>query len=140
MLAHHALIDALFTTFVNEAKDKSPRTAAALAEFSWELRKHLFAEENAIFDFIPLKDFGVFETISHLKDEHLAMLIDLKKIADNLPEVNEKDVEDFGKLLDHHREMEDKELYPKLDKELREEQKRQIIRRLKEIPVTNSKK
>lgn len=139
MISHHALIDALFVGFKDEAKDKSPRTEAALAEFSWELKKHFFAEENAIFDYFPLKTFEVFEVISHLKDEHLMMLIDLKRISDSLPEINERDIENFANLLEHHRQVEEKELYPKLDKDLREEQKKQIIHRIKEIPVIKQK-
>jgi hemerythrin superfamily protein len=111
----------------------------SFAEFSWELKKHFFVEENAIFDFIPMKTFGVFETISHLKDEHLTMLVNLKKFSDNLQEIRQEDIDNFGEMLQHHREEEEKELYPKLDNELGDEQKSQIMARINEIPVTKSK-
>jgi hemerythrin superfamily protein len=138
MLSHHALIEALFSLFREEVKEKSPRAEASLSEFSWELRKHFFVEENAIFDFVPLKDMQVFGMINHLKDEHLVMLVDLQKFSDNLAEITDKDVEDFAKILQEHREVEEKELYPKLDKEMREEQKNEIIHRINQFPIIKS--
>ncbi|MCX6719541.1 MAG: hemerythrin domain-containing protein [Candidatus Staskawiczbacteria bacterium] len=135
MVNHHVLLEALFSLFKDEAREKSPRARASFDEFTWELKKHFFVEENAIFDFIPLKDFGVFELINHLKDEHLAMLIDLNKISDRLPEIKDEDLENFFKLLSHHREEEDKDLYPKLDKEMRDDQKKEVILRINQVPM-----
>lgn len=135
MISHHALIDALFSLFRDEVKEKSPRARASLAELEWELKKHWFAEENAIFDFLPLKNIEIWKTINHLKDEHLTMLNDLKKFAESLLEIKADEIENFYKLLEDHRATEEKDLYPKLDKELRDEQKAQIISRINEIPI-----
>ncbi len=94
-----------------------------------------FVEENAIFDFVKMENFGVLETINHLKDEHITMLLDLKRFSEDFSEITASQIENFHNLLEHHREVEEKELYPKLDKELRSEQKRQIIDRINEIPL-----
>ena len=135
MESHHILIEELFKLFRSELNEDPKRAEKSFLEFSWELKKHFFVEESAIFDFLPIKDFGVFDIISHLKDEHLAMLIDLKKIADSLPNVREEDIENFYKILDSHRQIEDKNLYPKLDKEMRAEQKKEIILRINQVPM-----
>ena len=94
-----------------------------------------FVEENAIFDFVKMENFGVLETINHLKDEHITMLLDLKRFSEDFSEITASQIENFHNLSEHHREVEEKELYPKLDKELRSEQKRQIIDRINEIPL-----
>jgi len=135
MVSHHALLETIFVLFRDEAKEKSKRAEATLSELLWEVRKHFFTEENAIFDFFPLRSMNVFTMINHLKDEHLVMLDSLKKFSDNLPEITDEEIEKFYNLLESHREIEEKELYPKLDKELREEQKRQVIDRINEIPI-----
>jgi hemerythrin superfamily protein len=135
MISHHALIDALFSLFREEIREKSPRARASLAELEWEMKKHWFAEENAIFDFLPLKNIEIWKTINHLKDEHLTMLNGLKKFSESLLEITGDEIENFYKLLEDHRTTEEKDLYPRLDKELREEQKAQIITRINEIPI-----
>jgi len=135
MISHHALLGALFSLFEDEAKEKSPRAGSSLSELAWETKKHFFAEENAIFNLPQIKDMGVFKMVHHLKEEHVMMLDYLKRFADDLPEIKEGDVEKFAGLLEGHREAEEKELYPKLDQELPEDQKKQIVFRINEIPI-----
>jgi hemerythrin superfamily protein len=138
MVNHHALIETMFVSFRDEAREKFPRAGASLSELSWEMKKHFFAEENAIFDFFPLKSMDIFRIINQLKEEHISMLNYLKKFSDNLARISEEDIEDFYKLLKDHRETEEKKLYPKLDKEMREDQKMQILSRINEIPITRN--
>lgn len=138
MLNHHALLWALFTLFRDEAKEKSPRAFATLSELAWETKKHFFAEENAIFDFLPMKNYGVLEIINVLKDQHIKILNDLKKFSDNFAELTDEEIGEFYKLLESHRKIEELNLYPKLDKELRDEQKRQVITRINEIPISKN--
>jgi iron-sulfur cluster repair protein YtfE (RIC family) len=135
MLNHHALIGAIYSLFVDEVKEKSQRAEATLSELSWEVKKHFFVEETVIFDFLPVRSMNVFEMINRLKDEHVAVLLDLKKFSDNLQEVKEEEIENLSKLLEGHAKTEEKDLYPKLDKELPEEQKRQIILRINQVPI-----
>lgn len=149
MLNHHALLWTLFIAFKDDAKENSPKTSASLSEFVWETKKHFFTEENAIFDYLPLKSMDVLETINHLKDEHLKMLSMLEKFSKSLSlgrsqtgeaEIKMEDVDRFHYLLESHREMEEKKLYPKLDKELAVVQRRQIVSRIEEIPMGAYKK
>jgi hypothetical protein len=136
MVAHHALLDALFALFRDQIRDGSPSSRVSLSELIWETNKHFFVEERAIFDFVPLENYGVLGTINQLKDEHITMLNDLKKFAEKLPEVKSEDMDNFHKSLESHRQVEEKDLYPKLDKELPEEQKKEIVARINEIPLT----
>jgi len=136
MIAHHALLNALFILFRDQAAEKSPKTTVFLSELRWETQKHFFVEEKAIFDFVIMENYGVLATINQLKDEHLTMLNDLKKFEDSLAEATKEDLENFHNLMESHRKIEEGELYPKLDKELPPEQKAQIISRINEIPLT----
>lgn len=136
MINHHALIEAMFASFRDEAKERFPRAGVSLSELRWEIKKHFFTEENAIFDYLPLKSMDVFKTINQLKEQHIAMLIELQNFSDNLARVTEEEVESFYKLLEAHREIEEKNLYPKLDKEIAAEQKKQIIVHINQIPIT----
>ena len=136
MVSHHALLDALSGLFRDEVRDNSPTVEKSLTELSWELKKHFFTEENAIFDFIPLKNIDIWKTMNTLKDEHLAMMDSLKDFAEKLPDISEADLDAFYELLSEHREVEEHELYPRIDKDLSAEHKHQIIVRINEIPIT----
>jgi hemerythrin-like domain-containing protein len=137
MINHHALIESMFSLFRDEAKEKSPKTNVSLSELTWEIKKHFFTEENAIFNIplVQLKDIGVFEMINQLKNEHVVMLNTLKFFSEKPSNVNDNDMEEFSNLLESHRKLEEKELYPRLDKELQDNQKGQIISRIDEIPI-----
>lgn len=140
MLNHHALLWTLFVAFKDDAKENSTNTSASLAEFVWETKKHFFTEENAIFDYLPLKSMDVLKTINQLKDEHLKMLSMLEKISNSLGEIDMVGVDKFHYLLEGHREIEEKKLYPKLDKELGKLQRHQIVLRIEQIPLSIYKK
>lgn len=135
MVNHHVLIESLFLLFRNETKEKSPRASISFSEFSWELRKHFFAEEGAIFESPAIKDLDVSDTINHLKEEHVVMLSELQKFAETFSKIKEEEIEKFANLLENHRHTEEKILYPKLDKELSSEQKNQIVLRINQIPL-----
>ena len=136
MLNHHALLGALLTLFKEELKTRGTMAKSSLAELKWETQKHFFSEENAIFDFVQMENYGVLEMINQLKDEHIAMLNILNRFLNNIDAITDEEVEKFSNLLESHREIEEQKLYPKLDKELPYDQKMQIISRVNEIPLT----
>jgi len=53
-----------------------------------------------------------------------------------MPDVPMNEIERFYDLLTHHREIEELDLYPKLDKELSDEHKHEIVARINQIPIT----
>lgn len=139
MISHHALLEALFVSFRDEARDKTPSAEATLSELIWETKKHFFAEENAIFNFPPLKIIKVWDIIKQLEKEHVIMLESLQNFSDNLKNIKSEEIEDFHDLLESHRKIEELNLYPRLDKGMRENEKKQIISRINEIPIAKNK-
>jgi len=135
MISHHALLELLFEKFRDEVKGEEEKKAATLSELTWEMKKHFFAEEGAIFDFPPLKIMNVWPVVEQLKKEHIEMLEMLQNFSDNLQNIKEGGIEDFHNLLESHRKIEELNLYPKIDKELLPEQKSQIITRVNQIPA-----
>ena len=135
MIAHHALIEKLLFSFKKELKEKSPNLKNSVSRLKWEVKKHFFLEESAIFDFLTLDNLDIFKMISRVKDEHLTMIVDLIKFSDNIENVADEDIKSFTELLLSHREFEDKILYPKLDAEADEDQKQKIIVNIKQMPV-----
>jgi len=140
MIRHHALLETMFILFRDSAKESSSNVGSLLSELKWETRKHFFTEESAIFDYIPMENMDVLETINQLKDEHLEMLSQLEKLAQKLPDIDLDELEKFYNLLESHREVEEKKLYPKLDKELGKLQKHQIVSHIEQIPISAYKK
>jgi len=135
MISHHALLETLFASFNDEAKAKAPSAEATLSELMWEMKKHFFAEESAIFDLPPMKIMGVWEIIKQLKKEHIIMIESLQGFYDNLKDVKNEEIDGFHDLLERHRKIEELNLYPRLDEGMKEEQRRQIITRINQIPI-----
>jgi hemerythrin-like domain-containing protein len=135
MIDQHALIEALFFVFKDEAKEKSKDLENCFSDFSWEIKKHFFVEERAIFDYLPWSDPTISATIKQLEGEHVKMISELAKMAEDLTKVSQGEIESFYKLLKGHREMEEKSLYPVLDKKLSKAQKEQIVSHINEIPI-----
>ena len=128
MVDQHALLEALFFVF------KDDKTENSLNEFSWELRKHFFVEEEVIFNFLAWNDSSISDVIKQLKEEHIEMLNLVAKMKENLA-IAEKQTENFYNILKGHREMEEKELYPVLDTRLTDGQKEQIVDRINQVLI-----
>ncbi len=139
MVAQHGLIEALFLAFKDEVKVHQERAKIFLSEFSWEIKKHFFIEEAAIFGFSLAGNSEITEIISRLKYEHVLMADQLNKMIKGISEINNGQTEEFLKLLTSHREAEEQKLYPHLDEKLSDEQKMLIISRINEIPVNKFK-
>jgi hypothetical protein len=94
------------------------------------MEKHFFIEEKAIFTFIDTEDQELFETSEKLLGAHRKILDDLKILENELNSGKEIDLKDLKKRLIAHRDYEDDTFYPKLDIELDEEKKREIMNRI----------
>jgi len=133
MIAQHAFLEAIFSIFQTEMKNNSEKAKDSLSEFVWESKKHFFVEEEVIFNFMVWKEPKILEIINQLKIEHSIMIDKLEKMERDLKIVSATEIEDFYKLLASHREVEEKNLYPKLDESLSTSQKLQIIKRATQI-------
>jgi len=133
MVAQHAFLESIFFIFQNEMKNNSEKAKDSLSEFVWESKKHFFVEEEVIFNFMAWKEPKILETINQLKIEHSIMIDKLEKMEQDLSAVSTTEIENFYKLLTSHRDIEEKNLYPKLDESLSNSQKLQIIKRATQI-------
>ena len=135
MVAQHGLLEALFQAFKDEFKENPEAAKKFLSEFSWEIKKHFFIEDQAIFALLPWKDSEILEIVRDLKKEHIIMLDKLEKMLENLSDESGEEMQGFLKLVTSHREKEEQKLYPLLDERLPEAEKGLIISRVNEIPI-----
>jgi len=102
--------------------------------FQWNLEKHFFVEEKAIFISYnpddPDKEYNYF---SDLMGQHTEILEKIESLRKKLQEREPFDLNELKKLLVKHKTFEEKSIYPVLDQEIDEGEKRFIIDRIKEI-------
>ena len=102
--------------------------------FQWNLEKHFFVEEKAIFISYnpdePDKEYTYFSDLMDQNTEFIAIIESLRK---RLQKRDPFDLNDLKKLLVKHKTFEEKSIYPVLDQEIDDCTKRVIIDRIKEI-------
>ncbi len=110
-------------------------TMKVFDKFEWNLEKHIFVEEKAIFtSYNPENVVEGYKMLPELTKQHNEILhrLDLMR-KDVRSRRTVKDVYSFKEFLIKHKNFEEKDVYPKLDQELDETQKRQIIDKINEI-------
>jgi hemerythrin superfamily protein len=102
--------------------------------FQWNLEKHFFIEEKAIFISYnsdePEKEYDYF---SDLMDQHSEILKKIESLRKKLVKREPFDLNELKKLLVKHKTFEEKNIYPVLDQEIDDCTKQVIIDRIKEI-------
>ena len=144
MKKNHEKIERLLEEFKKSIGKDMVVIKSKFKKFKWELEKHTFIEEKAIFTFYnPEKDEeGEYSNMADIEDEHDEILETMSKIEKDLEEgrVNRFMVSEMQELLKKHQEFEDEFLYPKLDKKLNASQKKIISEKVKEIAENYSNK
>jgi len=132
---HNSLMQNLKDIEENVNKDKSYITRS-FNNFKWNLEKHFFVEERAIFTFYnPEKIDEGYNTFLKLTKEHTKILAKVKEVEKKIKEQNEIDFEELKDLLINHKTLEENKMYPILDEEIAEGEKRFIIQRIKDIKI-----
>lgn len=131
----HCRIDKLLSDFrVNTSR---PDSAKKFEKLRWELEKHLFLEERAVFTFLRSRDREDFAAIPELEREHDKILEMMDEIWVSLIKKDRKNTvestTELCNILLKHKSFEDDNIYPKLEAELDEKQKRIIARRLRDF-------
>lgn len=102
--------------------------------FEWELEKHIFIEEKAIFtSYKPTNIVEGYKMVPELIQQHNDILNRLRMMRKNLMRQRPIDYNDFKELILAHKTFEEASLYPKLDQELDVSQKEEIIKKIREI-------
>jgi hypothetical protein len=102
--------------------------------FEWELEKHIFIEEKAIFtSYKPTNIVEGYKMVPELIQQHNDILNRLRVIRKSLIWQRPIDYNDFKELIMAHKTFEEVSLYPKLDQELDVSQKEEIMKKIREI-------
>jgi hemerythrin superfamily protein len=102
--------------------------------FQWNLEKHFFVEERAIFiSYNPDKPDEEYKFFSDLMDQHTEILELIESLRKKLQKREPFDLNELKRLLVKHKTFEEKSIYPVIDQEIDEDEKSYIIDRIKEI-------
>lgn len=102
--------------------------------FEWELEKHIFTEEKAIFtSYSPKNIVEGYKMVPELVQQHNDILNRVRVMRKDLMWNKPIKFHEFKELIMAHKTFEEVSLYPKLDQELTTQQKQDIINKIREI-------
>ena len=134
MLKDHSKIVRLLNEVEKVIGQDSITTMKVFDKFEWELEKHIFTEEKAIFtSYAPTNITEGYAMVPELIKEHNEILNKLRLMRKNLIKQRTSDFQGFKEALMDHKNFEEQNLYPKLDQELDESQRKMIVEKISEI-------
>ncbi len=105
-------------------------------DFRWNLEKHFFVEERAIFTFYnPEKIDEGYDVFSDISKQHTNILEKIETMNKKLENWEPFDLTEIKGLLNKHRQFEENNVYPKLDREISDGEKRFMIERIEEVSL-----
>lgn len=113
--------------------DNYEKTKTNFSIFKWNLEKHFFVEEKIIFDMFVNISGEETNDIFHLLEDHVRIMGEIRMLEKRLSNRIKPDLEKLKQRLITHKDFEDKDFYPNLDKRLSLDQKKIISERVKEI-------
>lgn len=134
MINDHAIMHGLFVQIENNIKKDTKSLIKAIDEFEWKVKKHYFVEEKAIFTaYEPKNTSEGYAMVPNIIKQHNEILNKLKIFKTNIKKKKTFDFEKFKELLKNHKNFEEANLYPKLEEELSESEKKSIMKRINDI-------
>ena len=135
MIKDHAKIENLINKLEEKSHSDFDTMAEAFQKFEWELEKHIFTEEKAIFtDYNPEDVTEGYRMLPELTKQHNFIVNTLNNWRRDIR--NKRmltDIYSFKEFLIRHRSFEEEKVYPRLDESLSEEDKRHIVAKINEI-------
>ena len=135
MVNDHCRLEKLLDDLEKNIDKEQTVMRESFYRFEWELEKHLFTEEKAIFTVYNPEDVSEgYKMLPELIKQHNFIVNKLDNWRKNIR--NNKKIDgfyEFKKFLINHREFEEKEVYPRLDQTLDDKQKKLIISRINEL-------
>jgi len=102
--------------------------------FEWDLEKHIFTEEKAIFtSYNPKNILEGYKMVPELIQQHNDILNRVRVMRKDLMWNRPMRYHEFKEFIIAHKTFEEVSLYPKLDQELTVSQKEEIIKKIREI-------
>lgn len=135
MTKDHCKIEKLISKLEEKNKESFDEMKKAFTKFEWELEKHIFTEEKAIFtDYSPEDVSQGYKMLPELTKQHNYIVNTLNNWRENVRKKKMlTDIYSFKEFLVKHREFEEDKVYPKLEEALSEEDKRHIIAKINEL-------
>lgn len=135
MIKDHGKIEKLINQLEEKNNEDFDSMKKAFKKFEWELEKHIFTEEKAIFtSYNPENTSEGYKMLPELTKQHnfiLNKLNNWRKDIRNKSMIS--DIYSFKIYLIRHRNFEEEKVYPMLDQSLSEEEKRHIESKINEI-------
>lgn len=135
MLRDHCKIEKLLNDFEKCTNLDKQILKKTFNKFKWELEKHLFTEEKAIFVYFESDDSEVYKIIPQLMIEHDKIYKKLKEMKNEINNNKTCNFSEFKELMIKHKNFEEKSFYPKLDQKLDETTKKMILKRMEKIKL-----
>ena len=135
MVKDHCKIEDLLNNLEEKNNEDFDSMHTAFNIFEWELEKHIFTEEKAIFtSYNPEDKTEGFKMLPELTKQHNYIVNTLNNWRDDIRKKRTlSDVYSFKEFIIKHKDFEEEKVYPQLDEGLSEEEKRKIIAKINEI-------
>jgi len=135
MIKDHCKIEELLNNLENNNKIDFESMSKSFYKFEWQLEKHIFIEEKAIFtSYRPDNVVEGFKMLPELTNQHNFILNTINNWRNEVRKKrNLNNIYSFKEFLIKHKNYEEKEVYPKLDQALSEREKKHIIAKINEI-------
>jgi len=135
MVKDHRKIEDLLNNLEEKNNEDFDSMRKAFNKFEWELEKHIFTEEKAIFTSYNPDDITEgYKMLPELTKQHNFIINKINNWRKGIQ--NQKmitDIYSFKVYLIRHKNFEEENVYPKLDQSLPEDDKRHIVAKINEI-------
>lgn len=137
MLKHHGIVNRSLGNFEKELEKafKSDNAKYALSIFRWNLQKHFFIEEKNIFIVTDKENKTEFLQLQNFLKDHRDLMSITNNITEDILEGRKPQVIILRELLFAHERRETDIFYPRLDRRLSEEEKKEIIEKTKDVKL-----
>lgn len=135
MVKDHCKIEKLLDELELNADKEYPVMIKSFNKFEWELEKHIFIEEKAIFtSYNPEDVVDGYRMLPELTKQHNVLLNRLENMRKDIRNKKKlQDVYGFKDFLIKHKNFEEKSVYPRVDQSLDEGEKKKIVEKISEI-------
>jgi len=131
----HLRINEVLMEFGKEENKNFEKSKEIFMRFKWILEKHFFIEEKAIFNSYHVRKMQENEDLMKILKEHREILELINEMEELLFDKKILKIDCLKDFIIAHATFEDEVFYPNLDEILTEEQKYEIIERIKDVII-----
>jgi len=129
-LEEHDRISSLLNDFKKHKYDKSKKTKEIFKQISESLNRH-FEEEELLYSKYKYKTGEILPILQTIRKEHSIILDGLDNISNSLKKGDKVNTMGLFLLLEKHKNIEDRLLYPELDRVLSDKEKEDVYWKIK---------